>query len=133
MQELMLGALLVLTIAWLVVRIRQNKETTRAESRRVSKGDDEFHAVAIKYSSNACDAAKALTGRRFLSTAAPKLPLAECNFAECHCKFAHYKDRRKGSERRSPFAPGNATGGTGSFARERREKTDRRDTGRHEW
>ena len=133
MQELMLGALLVLAIAWLVVRIRQNREATEAESRRAPKDDEVFHAVAIKYSKNACDAAKAMTGRRFLSNAAPQLPLTDCDFAECQCKFAHYKDRRTGRDRRSPFAPGSATGGTGAFSQERREKTDRRDTGQHDW
>lgn len=133
MQELMLGALLVLTIAWLVVRIRQNKEATKAESKPAPKEDGAFHAVAIKYSENACDAAKALTGRRFLSTAAPRLPLAECDFPECQCKFAHYKDRRTGRDRRSPFAPAGTTGATGSFQKERREKTDRRDTDQYDW
>ncbi len=129
MQELMLGALLVLAIAWLVVRIRRNKAATIAESRPVTKDSGAFHAVAIKYSENACDAAKAMTGRRFLSNAAPHLPLPECDFPECRCKFAHYDDRRKGRDRRSPFAPGGTTGATGSFERERREKTDRRKDG----
>jgi len=68
----MLGALLVLTIAWLFVRIRQNKAATEAESRPSAKDSGTFHAVAIKYSENACDAAKAMTGRRFLSNAAPR-------------------------------------------------------------
>lgn len=131
MQELMLGALLVLTIAWLVVRIRQNKAATIAEARPAAKDSGAFHAIAIKYSENACDAAKAMTGRRFLSNAAPHLPLPECDFLECQCKFAHYDDRRKGRDRRSPFAPGGQTGATGSFQRERREKKDRRKDGDH--
>ncbi len=126
MQELMLGALLVLAIAWLVVRIRHNKEITKAESRPAPLDHGAFHAVAIKYSENACDAAKAMTGRRFLSNAAPRLPLPECDFLECRCQFAHYEDRRTGHDRRSPFARAGATGTTGSYERERREKTDRR-------
>ena len=134
MQELMLGALLVLTIAWLVVRVRQNKAATIAEARPSAKDSGTFHAVAIKYSENACDAAKALTGRRFLSSAAPRLPLPECDFLECRCKFVHYNDRRKDRNRRSPFAPGGPTGATGSFQQERREKTDRRKDGdQYDW
>jgi len=134
MQELMLGALLVLAIAWLVVRIRQNKAATAAESRPSTKDSGTFHAVAIKYSENVCDAAKAMTGRRFLSSAAPHLPLPECDLLECRCKFAHYDDRRKGRDRRSPFAPGGPTGATGSFQTERREKTDRRKEGdQYDW
>ena len=87
MQELMLGALLVLTVAWLVVRIRQNKAAVIAESKPAAKDSGTFHAVAIKCSDNACDAAKAMTGRRFLSGAAPRLPLPECDFLECSCQI----------------------------------------------
>jgi len=134
MQELMLGALLILAIAWLVVRIQQNKAMTKAGSKSRSKDSGAFHAVAIKYSENACDAAKAMTGRRFLSNAAPRLPLPECDLLECRCKFAHYDDRRAGRDRRSAFAPGGATGTTGSYERERREKTDRRKGGdQYDW
>lgn len=126
MQELMLGALLILAIAWLVVRIQQNKAMTKADSKSNPKDSGAFHAVEIKYSEKACDAAKAMTGRRFLSNAAPRLPLPECDLLECRCKFAHYDDRRAGRDRRTAFAPGGATGTTGSYERERREKTDRR-------
>jgi hypothetical protein len=126
MSELLLGALLVLTVAWLVVRIRQNKAATKAESRPQAKDEGEYHAVAIKYSENACDAAKAMTGRRFLSNAAPRLPLPECDFLECRCQFAHYDDRRASRDRRSPFAAAGATDGTGSYEKERREERDRR-------
>ena len=78
-------------------------------------------------------AAKAMTGRRFLATAAPHLPLADCNFPECQCKFAHYDDRRTGRDRRSPFAAGGSTGATGTYERERREKTDRRNNDQYDW
>jgi len=126
MSELLLGTLLVLTIAWLVVRIRQNKAAEKAASKPAKADYGAFHAVSIKYAENACDAAKAMTGRRFLSNAAPRLPLPECDYLECRCQFAHYKDRRAGRDRRSPFASAGATGTTGSFERERRERTDRR-------
>lgn len=126
MSELLLGVLLVLTIAWLVVRIRQNKDAATAEAQPKSSVYGEYHSVAIKYSENACDAAKAMTGRRFLANAAPQLPLPECEFLECRCIFSHYDDRRSGRDRRSPFAPGTATGMTGKYRVERRECTDRR-------
>ncbi len=41
MSELLLGALLVLTIAWLVVRIRRNKAAEKAE--RMPKADSRQH------------------------------------------------------------------------------------------
>ncbi|HNP65171.1 MAG TPA: hypothetical protein PKH39_14635 [Woeseiaceae bacterium] len=126
MYELLLGSLLVLTIAWLVLRLRRNKAEVEAEKKPKAQVRGAYHAVAIKYSENACDAAKAMTGRRFLSTAAPRLPLPECDYIDCRCQFAHYPDRRTGRDRRSPFAPANPSGATGSFKRERRSRTDRR-------
>ena len=136
MSELMLGALLVLAVAWLVVRIRQNKAAEKAAATPEPRHLGEYHAVAIKYSENACDAAKAMTGRRFLATAAPRLPLPECDFLDCRCQFAHHDDRRAGSDRRSPFAPAGTTDGTGSYEKERRERADRRedaDADQHDW
>ena len=59
MQEYMLGALLVLAVVWLVVRIRSGEEasatTTPSTSRKKTTA---YHAVSIKYSENACDAAR---------------------------------------------------------------------------
>ena len=137
MQELLLGALLVLAIAWLVVRLRGDKaESTSTRSTATRKGAGAYHAVAIKYSEEACDAAKALTGRRFLSAAAPKLPLPDCDRLECHCIFSHYKDRRAARDRRSPFAAAGSSGTTGSYEAERRGNPDRRrddDDDDYEW
>lgn len=126
MQELLLGALLIMAVAWLVVRVRQNRAIEQAQSTRKLTETGKFHAVALKYTENACDAAKALTGRRYLSNAAPRLPLPNCDYPNCSCRFAHFDDRRTGRDRRSPFAPATATGNTGIHEQERRERTDRR-------
>ena len=134
MSELLLGALLVLTIVWLVVRVRRNKVAEKAESMPKFSNTGKYHSVAIKYAEYACDAAKAMTGRRFLATAAPRLPLPECNYPDCGCTFAHYDDRRTGKDRRSPFAAGSASGATGKHGLERRERNERRkDSDRHDW
>ncbi|MDH5499989.1 MAG: hypothetical protein OEY72_02685 [Gammaproteobacteria bacterium] len=134
MQEALLGLLLILTTAWLVVRIRQNKAVDDTRSVRKPKDSGRFHAVAIKYSEHACNAAKALTGRRFLSNAAPRLPLPECDYPDCNCRFAHFNDRRNGHDRRSPFGPGTGTGTTGVHEQERRERNDRRrDSDDYNW
>jgi len=126
MHEILLGGLLVLTVAWLVLKIRQNKASEKSENQKKTPVSGAFHAVAIKYTEDSCDAAKQLTGRRFLSSAAPRLPLAECDRLECRCSFAHYKDRRAGNDRRSPFARASSTGATGIHEQERRARTDRR-------
>ena len=127
MQELLLGLLLLLMLAWLVMRIRSGR-AVKAQAQVPKKLSDTspFHAVSIKTAEKACSAAREISGRRFLSVAAPKLPLPGCDVRECQCRFVHYKDRRNGKDRRSPFAPGGFGSGTGSFPTERRERLDRR-------
>tara|TARA_R110002096_G_scaffold65006_1_gene158228 strand:+ start:7696 stop:8097 length:402 start_codon:yes stop_codon:yes gene_type:complete len=127
MYEVLLGILLILAIAWLIIRIRGNKPTVAKKPNKPdTKTCGAYHAVAIKYSENACDAAKAMTGRRFLASAAPRLPLPECDYTDCRCQFAHYDDRRSKRDRRSPFAPAGPTGNSGSYQKDRRQKRDRR-------
>jgi len=127
MQLTMLGIALVLLIVWLYLRRRnQVAEEAQEETTLKKTGNTAYHAVSIKFESNACEAAKAMSGRRFLSSAAPRLPLPECDVLECSCRFAHHKDRRAGKDRRSPFGAAGHSGGTGSFKKERREKPDRR-------
>jgi hypothetical protein len=61
-----------------------------------------WHAVTIVTPGHACDAANALTGRRFLSKEAPRLPLEDCPSPEfCRCTYRHYSDRRTGPRRAS--------------------------------
>lgn len=128
MQEIMLGLLLLMAIGWLVLRLRRGRTDVKAPTRAKSlKDTSPYHAVSIKFAENACGAAKAMAGRRFLSNAAPRLPLPECDALECRCAFVHHADRRSGKDRRSPFATaGYAASGTGSFKKERRERRDRR-------
>lgn len=117
---------LLLAIWWLV---RQRRVTLAEKAQPTMRSNNEktaYHAVSIKFASDACNAAKVMAGRRFLSTAPPTLPLAECDVAQCNCHFAHHDDRRTGSERRSPFAAGRGLGGTGAFERDQRGLRDRR-------
>jgi hypothetical protein len=58
-----------------------------------------WHAVTIAAPASACQAAQACKGKRYLSRDAPRLPLAECDTAQCECKYRHFPDRR-GSTRR---------------------------------
>lgn len=60
-----------------------------------------YHAVAIKVPSEGtvCEAARALSGKRFLSDEAPKLPLQECDAEQCECTYTHYADRRHENRR----------------------------------
>ncbi len=125
-MKMLLFVALILAIAWLIIRLtRAEPKPDKDAPAQLPKGTSMYHAVSLKYSSSACDAAKALTGRRFLSSAAPRLPLPECDALECRCRFAHHDDRRSGKDRRSPFSPG-STGATGTFQVDRRQKKDRR-------
>lgn len=127
MQKTLLFIALLLAIGWLVMRIlRGSPKPGEPAAAKIADKTSPYHAVSLQYSSNACDAAKAMTGRRFLSSAAPRLPLPECDALECRCRFAHHSDRRTGRDRRTPFSPATSGGGTGTFKAERRQKKDRR-------
>lgn len=120
--------IVALLVIWLWVRRRNASRADPAQSAtpRVSQKSTEFHAVSIRFESNACKAAREMEGRRFLSSAAPRLPLPECDVLECNCRFVHHKDRRSGKDRRSPFGPGGIAGSTGNYEQEQREGRDRR-------
>ena len=124
----LLTLLLILLIAiWVLIRIRKSSAADQTKTTvKTNKGNAVYHAVSIKLSGHACKAAKDMTGRRFLSTAAPKLPLPGCDVLDCKCCFVHHKDRRAGKDRRSPFGPGGFAGGTGRFEAEQRKGEDRR-------
>ena len=77
-----------------------------------------YRSVSIVCGSGACESAKALSEKRFLSSEAPMIPLPDCNSSTCTCKYVHYQDRRKQSrDRRAPAALG-----TELFTRTKREE-----------
>ncbi|MDH5500639.1 MAG: hypothetical protein OEY72_06015, partial [Gammaproteobacteria bacterium] len=90
-----------------------------------TKATSAFHAVSIKYGPNACQAAQEMQGKRFLSGAAPRIPLPNCDVLECKCRFVHHTDRRASDDRRSPFGQGMASP-TGTHPKEQRQGQDRR-------
>ncbi|MEM7431353.1 MAG: hypothetical protein AAF351_05370 [Pseudomonadota bacterium] len=123
---IVLIVVLVTALGYLIWMRKKAREEAEAPKPRSQSRATAFHAVSIKYSSSACESAKAMSGRRFLATAAPRLPLAECDVLECDCRFTHHEDRRTGKDRRSPFRSGGLGGGTGAFENEQRVKGDRR-------
>lgn len=121
-------AIAALIALFIFVRRRGGQEAIRPDERRKRSSSEstKFHAVSIKFSGDACDAAKDMYGRRFLSGAAPKIPLPECDVLECKCRFLHHNDRRSGKDRRNPWGQGLGAGGTGNFPKEQRKGRDRR-------
>ena len=120
---------IALLVAWLFVRGRQSAQTKPAspKAKRIEeKKDTAYHAVSIVVTSRACAAAKELEGRRFLSNAAPSLPLAECDVADCKCRYKHYADRRSREDRRNPYGASSFGGAASKTGEERRRSEDRR-------
>jgi hypothetical protein len=88
-----------------------------------------WHAVSVQASGNACPVCKQITGIRFLSAEAPKLPLADClHAAACRCVYRHHDDRRAGPrralERGSPLRGGSLYPGEERRAHGGRRRTD---------
>ena len=111
---MILIVVLLAAVWWMIRKRRESVDAVPAPQLRQKPKTTEFHAVSITYSGQACKAASELSGRRFLATAAPRLPLPECDVLECKCRFAHHDDRRSNKDRRSPFGPRGAAGTTRS-------------------
>lgn len=118
--------LVLLLLVWLYIRRTATNKTKSEPVARATSKNSAYHAVSIKFSGAACEAAREMEGRRFLSTAAPRLPLPDCDVVDCSCRFAHHQDRRSKRDRRSPFGPGGIGGGTGKYVQEQRQGKDRR-------
>ncbi len=120
---------IVIVVMFFALRKRESGSAQGQSAQRPkSSGSDEtFHAVSIRFVQSSCAAAKGMDGKRFLSSAAPRLPLPDCDVLECKCKFVHHKDRRDGEDRRSPIRGGVAGGTTGEQEKEQRGYRDRRE------
>jgi hypothetical protein len=90
------------------------------------RASSHWHAVAIKPKGQSCEAVQACRSARFLSSDAPRLPLAECNSSDtCTCVYRHHADRRA-QPRRQDEKDGLRRGG--KVEQERRLTRDRRKT-----
>ena len=123
-----IAALLIVALVFLFFRPKRAAPDKRPAAKRPVEAADtgEFHAVSIKYTSGACAAARNLKGKRFLSSAAPRIPLPDCDVLDCKCRFLHHKDRRDGEDRRDAYAP-RIAGVTGSFEKDQRKRRERRE------
>jgi len=92
--------LLCLGLLFVLYRFLSHRRDASAE---LFEAPQPFHAVAIKPGKQACAEAIAMKGRRFLSSEAPRLPLAGCRNGACTCVYQHYQDRRSRVERRDPY------------------------------
>ncbi len=79
-----------------------------------------FHGIAVEPGDTACEAVKQITGHRFLSEDAPRLPLDQCQCVQdCRCVYRHFSDRRTQVRRDADMGlprrdvPGDQRAGTG--------------------
>jgi hypothetical protein len=103
-----------------------NKPKSSASHALPVRASSHWHAVAIRPKGQCCDAVQACRTARFLSSDAPRLPLAECNTSDtCSCVYKHHADRRA-----QPRRQGEKDGlrRSGKVAQERRLTHDRRKT-----
>ena len=119
-------ALLVAVFFLYRMRLRAADQAAEQPARPRRRKNTAWHAVSIRFEENACSAAHAMAGRRFLATAAPRLPLPDCDVLECKCRFIHHDDRRSGKDRRTPFGPAGRLSATGKFEADQRSGRDRR-------
>ena len=83
-------AIAVVVVAAAYFYLREQKPAEPVASKTGS-----FHAVSIRIDKrSACDAVRKISGQRFLSAAAPRLPLLNCSAKTCRCKFERHADRR---------------------------------------
>jgi hypothetical protein len=101
----------------------KTKTPVQRDAKIQAKGSA-WHAVSIVAKTASCDAARALRTTRFLSGAAPRLPLADCAMGrECSCAYKHHSDRRSQPRRKEELRgmPPNT-----KIAQERRFENTRR-------
>ena len=85
----------------------RNEPKKSASGQAARKPRQHWHAVMVVAPSSACAAALACKGKRYLSSEAPRLPLANCDAEACGCKYRHFEDRRAGPRRaEEKAAPG---------------------------
>lgn len=87
---------------------------------------NKYHAVTIVRGHAACPLSAQLSGRRFLSRDAPRLPVPGCATRPCGCRYLHHADRRA-DDRRFPF--GVRKSSESSVATERRRGERRKSSG----
>ena len=131
METVLIAVLVLIVLGSLFLRRAKKesapkKKTERRTSTTSNADDTEFHAVSIKFPPRACDAARELDGKRFLSSDAPHIPLPNCDIVDCQCRFVHFKDRRARVDRRSVFTASGLSATTGKFEQERRHSDERR-------
>ena len=82
--------------------IGKRSSAKKPAKKQSDASNSRYRAVQVNaHAKDCCDAVQALAGRRFLSDEVPKLPLEDCDAAECRCTYRLYDDRRADVRRSS--------------------------------
>ena len=118
MTILAIGVLALLAICFVVIKRKSASKNPgtlgfnggnplKSSTRKTIAPRNPWRATSIVHDENACNAVKAIGGKRFFDAERniPKIPLPTCDATRCNCKFARHEDRRDSSEdRRMPNA-----------------------------
>jgi hypothetical protein len=100
----MLDWILILATIGIVVFflvLRLMRSSAGFAKKPIATEKKKYAGLAFFSDSHCCDAATAHNERRFLTSEAPKIPLAQCSDpALCHCKYRNIDDRRISDDRR---------------------------------
>ena len=88
-------------------RFRADRDPSiRGKSRRTAanRPTGPYQAVSIKHAGCACSGVREYTGKRFLTSEAPLVPIPGCEADQCKCRYVRHKDRRMADERRHIYS-----------------------------
>ena len=72
----------------------------RTDAESGSPDNTRWRSVKIVPGASRCEYASILSGKVFLLSEAPPLPLVNCKQTDCNCRYIHLDDRRSGIDRR---------------------------------
>ncbi len=85
-----------------LLAILTGRSGTRDESTQETANASRYRGVQVVANPDSCCAAvKAVAGKRFLADEVPRLPLENCDSANCRCSFELFDDRRTDLRRAS--------------------------------
>ncbi|MDG2156092.1 MAG: hypothetical protein P8M26_09125 [Gammaproteobacteria bacterium] len=100
----MLDWVLILTTIGIIaffLLLRLRRPSAHLRNKPIATEKKKYSGLAFVAEAHCCDAANTHNERRFLTSEAPNIPLAECSDpALCHCKYRNIDDRRIRHDRR---------------------------------
>jgi hypothetical protein len=110
----------------LVWWMRRDSPASHDDAPEPANGSPDFHAVTIILDGSPCAAVQRIVGQRYLSDAAPRFPLPECDTADCTCRYEHHEDRRDSGDRRDIWVAAGSSQALAEWGQVPRLRKDRR-------